>query len=101
MEETRSARIVVRVQPNARQNEVLRFQNEVWHVRVAAPPVQGRANQELVEFLSDILGMSQGRVTIERGMTSRTKVISIGDLTQEQVVLRLGKLVIEKKAESE
>ena len=100
MKETRSARIVVKVQPSARQNEVLRFQDEVWHVRVAAPPVKGRANHELVKFLSDILGVSQGRVTIERGVTSRTKVISIGGLTQEQVMLRLGKLVIDKKAES-
>ena len=97
MEETKSARIVVRVQPGARRNEVLRFHDEVWHVRVAAPPVKGRANRELLGFLGDILGVSQGQVTIERGMTSRTKVISIIGLTQEQVVLQLSKLVIEKK----
>ena len=87
-------RIVVRVQPNASQNELLRFQDEVLHLKIAAPPVKGKANRELIKFLSDILQVSQSQLTIEQGMTSKRKVISIDGLTRSQIMGQLGKLGI-------
>ena len=81
------ARIVVRVQPNASRNEVLRVKESVLHVKIAAPPVKGKANQELIKFLSDILGVSRSDLTIEKGMTSKRKVIGINGLTQNQVMV--------------
>ena len=83
-------RISVKVQPNARQNEILRFQDEVLHIKIAAPPVKGKANRELLRFLGDILGLSQSQLTIEKGMTSRAKVIGITGLTREQIMAQLG-----------
>jgi len=85
------ARISVKVQPNARQNEILRYQDEVLHIKIAAPPVKGKANRELLRFLSDILGLSQSQLTIEKGMTSRAKVVGFTGLTREQIMVRLGK----------
>ena len=82
-------RIVVRVQPNASQNEVLRFNDGVWHLRVAAPPVKGKANHELIKFLSEILGITRSQLTIEKGATDKRKVIGIIELTQNQVTERL------------
>ncbi len=79
------ARITVQVQPNARENRVVRFEGGVWHVRIAAPPVKGKANRELIEFLSDILGVSKSGITIEKGMTSRRKVIAIEGVSGEEV----------------
>lgn len=84
-------RISIKVQPNARQNEILRYQDEVLHIRIAAPPVKGKANRELLRFLSDILGLSQSQLTIEKGMTSRVKVVGITGLTREQIMAQLGK----------
>jgi len=84
-------RISIKVQPNARQNEILRYQDEVLHIRIAAPPVKGKANRELLRFLSDILGLSQSQLTIEKGMTSRVKVVGITRLTREQIMAQLGK----------
>ncbi|MFC1932331.1 DUF167 domain-containing protein [Chloroflexota bacterium] len=86
------ATIVVQVQPNASQNKVLRFEDGVWYLRVAAPPIKGKANQELLKFLSDILGISKSNLTIEKGITSKRKVIVIKGLTQNQVVGQLEKL---------
>ena len=86
--------IMVQVQPNASQNKVTRFEDGVWYLRVAAPPVKGKANQELLKFLSDILGVSKANLTIKRGMTGRRKVIVIKGLTQNQVVGQLKKLGI-------
>ena len=85
------ATIMVQVQPNASQNRVARFEDGVLHLRIAAPPVKGKANQELLRFLSDILEISQTSLTIEKGLTSKRKVIAATGLTQQQVTELLGK----------
>jgi len=83
------AKITVHVQPNAQRNEALGYEDGVLRVKIAAPPVKGRANKELIEFLSDILGVSRGSVTIEKGATSRSKVIGVSGLSQDEVETRL------------
>ncbi len=82
--------ITVYVQPNARRNEVLGFEDGVLRVRIAAPPVKGKANKELIDFLSGLLGVSKGSITIEKGLTSRRKVIAIEGLSQAEILQRLG-----------
>ena len=91
MQEER-ATIVVRVQPNTSQNKVVRFEDGVWHLRIAAPPTEGKANQELIKFLSDILGVGKGNLTIEKGMTNKKKAIVVKGLTPNQVTGQLEKL---------
>jgi len=81
--------ITVHVQPNARRNDVLGFEDGVLRVKIAAPPVKGKANRELIEFLSQLLGVSKGSVTIEKGATSRSKVIGISGLSEDEVATRL------------
>jgi uncharacterized protein (TIGR00251 family) len=86
------AKIVVQVQPNASRNDVLGFKDGVFHLKIAAPPVKGKANQELIKFLSDILGASRSRINIKKGMSSKRKVIVISELTQDQAMERLEQL---------
>jgi uncharacterized protein (TIGR00251 family) len=86
----RQVSITVQVQPNARRNEVLGFEDGILHVKIAATPVKGKANRELIEFLSRLLGVSKGSISIERGITGRRKVIAIAGLDREQIVARLG-----------
>jgi len=83
------ATITVQVQPNASQNKITRFEQGVWYLRIAAPPIKGRANQELLKFLSDILGVSKSSLTIEKGMTTKRKLIAIQGLSQNQVMGQL------------
>jgi len=83
--------IVVQVQPKSSRNRVTGFEDGVLHVKIAAPPVKGKANQELLRFLSDILGVAKSNITIEKGLTSRRKVICISGMTREQVTRELGK----------
>ncbi len=85
MAQGEQARIVVQVRPNAGRNEVVRCLEGVWHLRIAAAPVQGRANRELVRFLAEALGLSPSSLSIQRGMTSRRKVIGIQGLSQDRV----------------
>lgn len=85
----KSTTIVVQVQPNARQNKVVRLGDGVLHLRIAAPATKGKANKELLKLLSGILGVPKTHVTIERGMISKKKTIVIQGLTQKEVATQL------------
>ena len=81
--------ITVQVQPGARRNEALGFEDGVLKVKIAAPPVKGRANKELIGLLSQLLNVSKGSITLEKGATSRRKLIAISGLSQAEVAKRL------------
>ena len=83
------AKISLRVHPNAARSEVIDFTDGVLRVRVAAPPVKGKANKELMAFLGQVLGVGKGSLTIIKGHTSRSKVIAIDGLSQEDIIKRL------------
>jgi len=83
------AEISVRVHPNSARNEVVGITDGVWQMRVSAPPVKGKANKELIAFLSRLLGVGKSRIGIIRGHTARNKVITISGLSQKDIVKRL------------
>lgn len=76
----------VRATPNARRNEVLGWDADpqvgrILHVRIAATPVDGKANAELRDFLAKTLNLSKSSVTLEKGSSSRFKSFEIPDGT--------------------
>ena len=75
--------------PNAGKNEVVGFTDGVLQVRVSAPPVKGKANRELIAFLSQALGLSKSSLSIVKGHTSRNKVVAIDGLSQKDIINRL------------
>ena len=81
--------ISVRVSPNSTRNEVVGFNDRVWQVKVSAPPIKGKANKELIAFLSKILGVGRSSLSIIKGHTSRNKLMAIDGLTQAEVMKRL------------
>ena len=83
------AEISVRVHPNAARNEVTGVVDGIYQVRVSAPPVKGKANKELIAFLSRLLGVSKSQINIIKGYTARNKIIAIDGLTQEDITKRL------------
>lgn len=58
-------------------------------VRVAAPPVDGAANEELVRFLARYLGVTRSAVTIVRGQSARDKTVTIEGMTTAAAIRRL------------
>ncbi len=81
--------IQVRVQPRSSRNEAVRFEGGVWWIRLTAPPVGGKANDALLEFLSDVLGIAKSRLSIDRGHTGRQKAVSVEGLTEDEANERL------------
>ena len=91
MVQKEQVRITVHVHPNANQNKVAGFRGGILQVRIAAPPIKGKANQELVKFLSNVLGVSKNNLRIEKGTTSKTKTIAIRGVGQDKVLRELEK----------
>jgi len=58
-------------------------------IKVTAPPVDSAANELLVEFLADLLGISKSSVQILKGLTSRSKVVQIVGLKTDQILKKL------------
>ncbi len=81
--------IPVRVQPNARRDELAGFLEDTLRVRVTAPPEAGRANRAVTALLSHVLGLAATQDKIVRGHTSRRKLVAVDSLTPQEVRQRL------------
>ena len=82
--------LAVKAIPNAPRSEVIGWLGDALKIKVHAPPVEGRANEVLCEFLADTLGLPRRAVTVLRGDTSRQKVIRIAGLTLAEAKAKLG-----------
>jgi len=78
-----SALLAIHVQPRARRTEVAGRHGDAIKIRLAAPPVDGAANDELIRFLAGQLGVAQRAVTIVGGETSRAKRVAVEGVSLE------------------
>jgi uncharacterized protein len=69
--------LTVHVQPGAKRTEVAGVHGDALKIRLAAPPVEGRANAALLRYLADAFGVPQRAVALVRGETSRQKTVRI------------------------
>jgi len=83
------ARIRVRVHPRAKKTRLAGRLGDEYKLDLAAPPVDGRANERCIRFLADLAGVPASRVRIVLGLTSRTKVIEIEGVSQEMLESKL------------
>ena len=79
-----SARIELRVSPGAARNEIVGRYGEGWKVRVAARAERGRANQELLGFLAETLGVRPARLRLVTGQGARDKLVEIDGMTRDE-----------------
>jgi uncharacterized protein (TIGR00251 family) len=78
------ARFTVKVHPRARRSAVTGRLGDAWKLDLTAPPVEGKANDECVRLLAEVAGVPRARVRIVTGLTSRTKVVEIEGITEEE-----------------
>lgn len=80
-------KLALKVTPGARKNEILGWEDDypqvgrVLKVKIAAPPVEGKANKEIVHFLSKALGIPKSAVEVVHGTSGRIKLVEIPDQT--------------------
>lgn len=86
----RGAALAIRITPRARRNEVAEVLNDgTIRIRLTAPPVEGKANKALIQFLSQILDVPPSRISIVAGETGRDKLVSILDMEPEEAQRRI------------
>jgi uncharacterized protein (TIGR00251 family) len=83
----------IRVVPRAKKNEIVGMEDGTLKVRIVAPPIGGKANEALVEFLAQVLEVRKGQVEIARGQRARDKTIRVRGLSEEEARKRLGNLI--------
>ena len=86
----KGAALAIRVTPRASKNEISEIQSDgTVKIRLTASPVEGKANEALVEFLSEVLEIPVGRIDIVAGASGRDKLVSILDLDADMVHQRI------------
>lgn len=84
------AALAIRVTPGANRNEIDGIMDDgTIRIRLTAPPVEGKANSALIEFLSKVLGVRRSDIEIVAGETSRNKLVTITDIDPQTVQERL------------
>ena len=79
----------VKVQPRARKNAITGTVGDALKLALTAPPVEGKANQAVIEFLADFFDIPRSSVTIASGAASRRKVIRISGASLQSLKERL------------
>ncbi|HEY5234804.1 MAG TPA: DUF167 domain-containing protein [Rhabdochlamydiaceae bacterium] len=77
--------VTIKVIPRAQKNAIVGYENGILKVRLHAIPEKGEANEELIEFLSDVFDLPKSSITIVRGNTSRIKHVEIQGLTEDHI----------------
>ena len=82
--------LAVRVTPRASRNKIAEVMSDgTVKIHLSAPPVDGEANEKLIEFLSEVLGTPKTRIEIVAGATGRDKLVSVLDMDAETVHKRI------------
>jgi uncharacterized protein len=75
----------VKVVPRSSKTQVAGIYNGMLKIKLAAVPEKGKANEALIDFLSDKLNVPKAYVTIISGLTSKVKQVSVKNVTQQTI----------------
>lgn len=71
--------LTLHVQPGAKRSELSGLHGEALKIRLAAPPVEGRANEALLEYIAKLFGVPLRQVELKHGGQSRHKVVAVSN----------------------
>jgi uncharacterized protein (TIGR00251 family) len=82
--------LTLHVQPGAKRTEISGLHGEALKIRLAAPPIEGRANEALLRFIADTFGVPMRQVELKQGGQSRHKVVMVtgSKVAPESVLLQ-------------
>lgn len=70
-------KLLVRIVPNAKQSEAVGWEGQTLKVRIAAPPIEGRANEELIRLMAELCDCSPSEIEIMKGLGSKQKTLEV------------------------
>lgn len=86
----RGAALAIRVVPNAPKNQIVAIMDDgTIKIKVAAPPVEGKANAVLIAYLAKVLSVSESQIEVVAGQKGRNKLVSIINLNVDEVNERI------------
>lgn len=71
--------VAIHAQPGAKKSQIIGLHGERLKVRVAAPPLEGRANDALINVLAERLGLPRSKLRVLKGQQARAKLVEITD----------------------
>ncbi len=71
------ATLTLHIQPGAKRTEVAGVHGDALKIRLAAPPIDGKANAALIAFIAERLGLAKSAVSLKSGQSSRRKVVEV------------------------
>jgi hypothetical protein len=77
--------LFVKVIPNAGKTEIVKAENDVLKIRLKAQPEKGKANEELIRFLSKITHVPKSQISITHGLTSRNKIVCLKNISYQHL----------------
>lgn len=81
--------LTLHIQPGAKRSEIAGLHGEALKIRLAAPPVEGRANEALLKFIAELFGVPVRQVELKQGGQSRHKVVAVsGSKVEPESVLK-------------
>lgn len=89
--------ITVHAQPRAKKNEIVGLHGDALKVRIAAPPVEGAANDEIIAFFAKFFGVTRASVSLKQGGQSRHKVLKIKGVTGAACGAKIGAIIGAKR----
>lgn len=90
MATTNGVKLFVRAKPGARQSNLVAMDDEAAAIQINAPPREGAANEALLAYVSDLIGVKKSKVSLGAGGKSKSKVVEIDtEQTADQVFAKL------------
>lgn len=77
--------LTIQLAPRAAQDAVQGLYGDALKIRLRAPPVAGRANAALLDFLSDKLGLPKGNIIFKSGLSQRRKIVAVNGLPAPEI----------------
>ena len=91
------AAIAIRVTPRAKKNEIMSvLADNTIKIKLAAPPIEGKANKELLKFLAKVFGVKKKDLEIVAGKTGRDKLVTVIGLSPEEMHKIINEEIVRK-----
>ena len=87
----------IKIKPGSKKNQLQKDASGGWQLRVKSPPVDGRANEEVVQLLSGILSISKSAIILKSGQRNSQKLFQVEILSEDEVNKRMENYLVSQR----